>query len=327
MKLRGMLAVSVAGLFLLAACGGSGESEDASPPVPTPQPTLELTSLEQDYLFQISAAWDLFGTKAASFRTVFAQAWPTRERLFTALYDAGAGTAWDDSLAAVEKLEPPRRFQDDHEILLSGLAEIVRNDAAIGESLKDDDLVGFIVGNSESGITILLLFSELSPRFCQAFFDRDDPNAPCRSGEPLPGAEYGLKLELIMLHFEAQFGPRTGPFEAAFASEEEITAALDQLFSPLVSVTEATLAELSQLEPPEDLRGDHEILVQYVTDQQSQVLAALDAIEAADEEIFDQLGEDGFTLFCQTLALLSEDALAIAHGHFRADAPCSEILP
>ncbi len=185
MKWRGVLAVSIAGITLLAACGGSGESEDASPAEPTAQPTLELTSLEQDYLFQISAAWDLFGTKAASFRTVFAQAWPTRERLFTALYDAGAGTAWDDSLAAVEKLEPPRRFHDDHEILLSGLAEMVRIDAAIGESLKDDDLVGFILGNSEGGVISSLLFSDLSPRVCRAFFDGDDPNIPCRSGEPV----------------------------------------------------------------------------------------------------------------------------------------------
>ena len=326
MKWRSVLAVSVAGLFLLAACGGS-ESEDAASAAPTAQPTLELTSLEQDYLFQISAAWDLSGTKAASFRAVFAQAWPTRERLFTALYDAGAGTAWDDSLAAVEKLEPPRRFQDDHEILLAGLAELARIDAGIGESLKDDDLVGFEVLDSELGVACGLLFADLSPAVCEALTSADESGSPCRSGEQLAGGEYGLKLELIMLRYEAQLGPRLRPFEVVLATEEEIIPLLDQTFSPLVSVTEATLAELSQLEPPEELLVDHEILVQYVTDQQSRVRAALEAIEAEDEQTFDQLEGDGFALFCDTQALLSENALAIVHGHFLADVPCLESLP
>ncbi len=327
MHWRSMLAVSMVGAVLLAACGGSSESENPALAEPSVEPTLELTSLEQDYLFQISAAWDLFGTKAASFRTVFAQAWPTRERLFTALYDAGAGTAWDDSLAAVEKLEPPRRFHDDHEILLAGLAELVRIDAGIGESLKDDDLVGFEVLDSELGVASGLLLADLSPAVCEAVSNADESRSPCRSGEQLAGGEYGLKLELIMLRFEAQVGPRQRPFEVVLATEEEIIPLLDQTFSPLLSVTKATLAELSQLEPPEELLVDHEILVQYVTDQQSRVLVVLDAIEAEDEEMFNQLEGDGFALFCETLALLSEDALAIAHGHFAGDAPCSEILP
>ena len=322
MKLRSMLAVSMAGVALLAACGGSGESEDSPPAEPTPQSQLELTSLEQDYLFQISAAWDLFGTKAASFRAVFAQAWPTRERLFTALYDAGAGTAWVDSLEATEKLEPPRRFQDDHEVLLVGLAELARNDAEIGETLKDGDLVEFAVLNSEGGIAIGLLFSELSPRACQSLTEEENS---CRSEEPLPGADYGLKLELIMLRFEAQFGPRLGALPGPFATEAEIIAVLDQTFSPLVSVTEATLEELSQLEPPEGLLTDHEILVQYVADQRSRVLDALELTPAGDRE-----GLAVFELIkgrCETTELLSADALTIARGHFSVgDIPCTEIL-
>ena len=330
MKWRTMLAVSMAGVALLAACGGSGGSEDAGSAGPTAQPTLELTSLERDYLFQVKAAWDLFGTKAASFRGVFAQAWPTHERLFTALYDAGAGTAWVGSLEATEKLEPPRLFRDDHEILLAGLSEIIRIDAEIGETLKDGKLVEFVVLNSELGVTAGLLLTRLSPPVCQALVAPDAPNPPCQSKEQLPGAEYGLQLELIMLRFETQLGPRLNIWGEMFlplADEETFLAGLSKVFPLLVSMTEATLEELSQLSPPEDLRADHDFLVQYVTNQRDRALEIIAAIEASDEEKVDKLAETGLVTFCETQDLLSADALAITHGHFAGDAPCSEILP
>ena len=66
---------------------------------------------------------------------LFQQVWPTPETLFDALYQAGAGTVFVETLAALEALDAPDLFRDDHLITLEIARESVGGNAQIGEAV------------------------------------------------------------------------------------------------------------------------------------------------------------------------------------------------
>ena len=74
---------------------------------PETEPVGELTAAEAEYIEDVRAGWNEFHSKAGGFRQVFAQTYSTRERLFEALIDAGAGSAFEGAYQAVKQLNPP----------------------------------------------------------------------------------------------------------------------------------------------------------------------------------------------------------------------------
>ena len=131
--LWGPFALAVAALVAVA-CGTSATVT----PLPTPTPIAETSSAmdlnpaEAEYLEQLRSAVSLFASKNEAFREVYERTYALPQRLFATLKEAGAGTAFIKSLEALEQLNPPERFQVDHQHMVETYREYVRVDAERG---------------------------------------------------------------------------------------------------------------------------------------------------------------------------------------------------
>ena len=105
----------IGALFAIAALVAiaCGDSATATPPptaTSTPEPQAgattsagELTAEEADYIEQVRAGWNEFHSKAGGFREAFGQLYAMQSRLFEALSDAGAGSAFEPALKGCEE--------------------------------------------------------------------------------------------------------------------------------------------------------------------------------------------------------------------------------
>ena len=307
-------------LFLVAACNGSGDDEDATPPPASTSASqsTELTELEANYLVQVSGAFSLFATKAASFQAVFAQTWPTNQLLFDALRDAGAGTAWVVPLEAVQELEPPRRFEADHSALLTRLEEVVRIDAEIGETLESGDLNRFVLLNAELGVVANVNNLAIDPAICEAIAPPGPQIPLCRSAEDLAGGDYGSEVEVLFLEFEANLGPRLGVWGGwrPLASDAQFFEVLETVQPEIAASIQEALDRLTALTPPAELEADHVLLSTHLNSLLEFSGRAAAAIDAQDVEAYDAEFMAALPTVCNTRSALSPDMQLIAHGHF-----------
>ncbi len=264
--------LSLLGVAVLAACGGSGDedSSEASPTSPTPA---SLTADENAYLDQVSAAYSLTETNFAKYGRILSQSFGTSDALLGALSEAGAGATFSPTLDALEEIDPPERFRLDHELLLDRIEAAVAADLAIAEAGENRDIVAFTVANKELSLVLGSLAVETSSDFCLRLgvFDQ-----LCEPGDDLPGGEYGRSLNTIMRDFEFNWSPRVGSLidtanpeqfgsvsYAPLISAEEY-ARLFALIAPevedvLVSVRES----IEALDPGDEFAADHDRLLQY----------------------------------------------------------------
>ncbi len=277
-----------------------------------------MTDLERNYLVQVSGAWSLFATKAASFQAVFAQTWPTNQLLFDALREAGAGTAWVEPLEAVQKLEPPRRFEADHSLLLARLEEFVRIDAEIGQTLDSGDLTAFVLLNAELGVVGNLGNIQVDPAICEALAGPATEDPLCKSTEDLPGGDYGLEVEVLFLELEANLGPRLGVWAAwrPLASDAQFFEVLEAVQPEVEATIQEAFDQLIALVPPAELTADHELLSTHLNSLLEISGRAFVAIQAQDVQAYEAETMAAFPAICNTRSALSPDMLLIAHGHF-----------
>ena len=123
---------------------------------------------ESEYLVEVSKATGLAMARFASFGETINRTWATTSELFNALTLEGAGTAYDATLEAIEKLTPPEQFKDDHQRLLQGLQGLAATDKKIGEAIANNDLEGFILSNAMLGEMTVLIGLDLSREVCRA---------------------------------------------------------------------------------------------------------------------------------------------------------------
>ena len=88
-----LLWTAIALAAIAVACGSS--DDDAEP-----------TAEETVYLADVEQAFELFRVNLDEFTTLFGQAWPLPSLMFMALEEAGAGTAFDGTVAALEAMSP-----------------------------------------------------------------------------------------------------------------------------------------------------------------------------------------------------------------------------
>ncbi len=98
-------------LIAVVACGSDANDSRTAADDPTVTPAGTPTAAEQAYLDEVENAAGLLLENFAHFAEVMNGVFATRGALFGALGEAGAGTAFDSGLAAMEALEPPERFQ------------------------------------------------------------------------------------------------------------------------------------------------------------------------------------------------------------------------
>ena len=308
-------------LVAFVACG----SDSNGPGVEAGRPNATLvgtpTAAEQAYLDELEGVRMLIGEKFAHFGEVIGRVYPTRGALFEALEEAGAGTAFDAGLAAMEALEPPERFRDEHALALDGLREFQRVDREVGQAVEDNDLVAFALANVQLGRLGVENPLQHFSTFCLARYD--SPHL-CERPDFSSSGEYGEELYSTMIRLETDVRPMLASQMPALNEEEslEIFAALaPSALDALEQIDEAVGA----LDPPDSLEADHDRLVRYLGDLLEVATEWQQAAErgdlAASREQTLRLEEVSCTAVEE---LLTTAIFPFVFVHFGGIAPCGE---
>ena len=301
----GLLVAAVVSL----ACGASATVTPvpAATPTQTPIPTLapetetveELTVAEAEYIEEVRAGWNEFHSKAGGFRQAFAQTYSVRERLFEALIDAGAGSAFEGAYQAVKQLDPPPRFQADHDLMIQSMAEVVVYDEDVGRAAENQDLAAFTVANARMGQTIGLMALQLSDAVCHVTEPPDLPFTFCDPSRTLPGGEYGTKLNVVLARFNVSLITSLVNVGPQYTAEDAL-GALEVLQPERIDLYSRTRDEISGFSPPTALADGHNQLIQYLEEQLD--IASLQdlSVQAQDLTKYQQESSQSSVLYCES---------------------------
>ena len=250
------------------------------------------------------------------------QTWPTRERFLSVLREADLPAAQDHFLQEVQELDPPERFRQDHESLVLFLTEQTEYLTKFYyQTLEDNDLVPFVVGRANIGVAQQLLLLDVSGPFCRTLFPAVPGPTRCDTGEPASGGAYGAEIQEILKRHGAEFGPRVSGFLSAL-TPEELFASLAALQTEIEGVIANTRDELRDVEPPEEVRADHERLVQYFVEI---LEVARDITQAARDQdqakLLNELFPESGIVLCDARGDFSEDYLPIVAPSFGDEEP------
>jgi hypothetical protein len=146
------------------------------------------------------------------------------------------GTAFIETLEALEQIEPPSHFQAAHLELVGSTRQLADLDAKAAEAIKDGDLVTFVLVNGQLGEVSLSAFIGLPPVFCNGLNPAGSPGQNlCSPIDPLPGEEYGVQLNELMRRFEPQFGAVRGALGFPLSLSEEELAQVFLVQTPIVA--------------------------------------------------------------------------------------------
>jgi hypothetical protein len=148
------------------------------------------------------------------------------------------------------------------------MREIVAVDKDIGQSVVDQDVTAFVLGNVALSQASTRAALALSTPVCGAtnIFAEGTTNPLCQRLQPGQGGVYGQELYNLMSVLLVEFRPRVRFFTLDFAAEgnSDILAG----FKPdIVRVLEETAASVGSLEPPAEFQKDHERLVSYLAEE------------------------------------------------------------
>jgi hypothetical protein len=287
MKLSAILFAMLAGGALTIGACTSGNDAEESAPAEAPALTVE----DQSYLSDVGQAFTRSDANFDKFNDLLAQSFASPEAILSALVEAGAGTSFDPVLEALEEIEPTEKFVEDHRLLVEGVESMVEADQAIGAAAANDDIVGFELGNMNLGLRQAAMQLELSQEACLSL----PVNDLCQPPVELPGGEYGAALNEAMRGFAAELGPRVGvlqespqgPFSALtyllLYSPEELVALYGAVEPDAMAVLANSASTVDDLEPPDDLKTDHERLQAWF-DETADVLEALFLATGEDDQ-------------------------------------------
>ena len=266
-----------------------------------------LTDEESAYLDTLVLGFEEFGKRVAVFGQALSRQFADERAMLKALADAGAGTAFEAVHQVIEPVTPPARFEAAHELLLEYLEGVVRIDRVIGQAARDGDAVQFAVSNlelatAETSVRAVLnlppQISEIAFRGAEFAFRQPEP-------EVLDGG-YREALYSSLREFRPRF-LQTGPDYLAFNIRATHMAEIVSQVSPgFIALLEETRSNVAALSPPDELRDDHQRLIEYFDD----TLAAQRAIStaAAAEDLAGVRAGMDLTLesFCDTAKDLSD---------------------
>jgi hypothetical protein len=343
MQMRGRPGPRLAVLVLVAIAAFAAACSSDPTPTPAPAPTAtptapfafpggppgeeenpnaftlanypDLSFEELDYFIASEAAWKLFGNKNDRFVEVFSQTWPLPELLLSALYDAGAGTAFLGTEEALEALTPPERFVAEHELVLTRIHAIVEVDARIGEAVKAGDAKGFWRLNIEmAGIQNQAALASSRPT-CIAnsggLLCSPDASGAFEAGSYQNRLNTAVRtLEAGLRATAATLPPNMGltPNDLMLLFSEN-SAVIIQLLGTAVAATEALI-------PPEVLEADHDRFVEYLRTAVGLATEAHNAAHAQDLATFGSSGSAAEAARCETTsAIESLEFVAIVESH------------
>ncbi len=287
-------AIWMPGLFavlalVLVACGGSDPTATALPtstasPTATPvsqQESSELSAEEEAYLGAVRDAQLLTIGIFQGFGQVFSQTYPVREALLAALLENGIGTPFIGNLAALEELDPPDRFREDHRIWLEATRESLRLDTEAADAVRDGDLVKFAHLNGDLAETSVRARLALTPVFCQSIAADPRAAAICAEEGSVLNAQYAVRLNNLLREFMPgiESASNTVAFRLSL-TPEEIGQVLSSMGTGSRNIFQEIESALGTMTPPEELLADHERLQTYI----GEVLAIIEEVNRLRED-------------------------------------------
>lgn len=318
--MRGSALVAAVGLIALVSSGAC-----ANPPerVSSPRP-----AAERQYIADARAAILMFEERNAAFILALRQTYTTNEALFAALDRAGAGTAFEPGLAALEALEPPASLADDHALLLDRQRALVLIDRDIGSAVRDGDLGRFVLLNTRLGLTSLRDLHELDIDLCETlagdyFVDHPTQSAATLAEalcdrSPAPGGAYGEAVRDILRDLMIEVSERSGALEffdlVPVIPEDERREVGNEILAELLGVLDDAARSIRALDPPDDLAQGHEQLLAYLAGAEDLLDGRVRAALADDPDAFQ--APELADLYCETRATLDPAIHAIVRAHF-----------
>lgn len=321
MPRRILFALLLVALVAFVACGSDSSSEtEADGPTATPAGTP--TAAEQAYLDEVENAAGLLLENFAHFAEVMNGLFATRGALFGALEEAGAGTAFDSGLAAMEALQPPERFLDEHELAVDSLREFQRLDRQVGQAVEDADLVAFALANVQ--LTELSIESPLqhSETFCLARFI----GAPhlCERPDFSSSGAYGEGVYFALNRIETDVAPALLGSLLPGLSDEEALEVLAAVAPSAIDALEQIENDVRALDPPAEFVTDHDILVEYLGAFLGIATDRRQAAERGDLEAIQAQIPLLIELFCGAANDLSPTITPFVVVHFGGPIPCGD---
>jgi len=268
----------------------------------------------------VDVAGDEFAKRSSTFGAAINGTYLSTEALLNALYDAGAGQA----MAAVQQvaltIEPPARFESEHELWLALLEEMVRLDVLIGEAARDGDIIAFELNNHLLGLAQTDAASGFSPEFAATI---GTPPGRLDPESALAATPYGPELDAVVR------SSMTGTYAFLSTSQEAVLETIPLIAPEFRARIEDSRASVEALTPPEEYTSDHAAVLEYF----DALLAHQDAIDAALDAgdvgvlmtlIASEATED---IRCATAANLSDEvALLVTDIDHSVEPPpfCSE---
>ena len=283
--------------LIIVACGGADPTFTPSQTptaaisptptaavIPTSPPTPDaLIADEEKYFASVREAQALQDGILAAFGQLFRQSYPVREVLLGALLKAGVGTAFTGKLEALEALDPPERFQEDHRNWVATTRELVRLDAEAAQAVRDDDVVNFVVLNGELGEIFTRGTLALSAVYCENSSTGPQMALACSSAEPIRGTEYDAQLNKLLPDILPSFASTTGTIAFPLSLKPEEFGQLIKTYAPRAEEKFQEFRKAtSALAPPAVLLADHERLQMFFDDVLSTFEKASTLTEAGE---------------------------------------------
>lgn len=308
-------------LALTVVLGACGEPAD--------DPTEDVLSAEERaYLDGVGSALRLFDERNDAFRRALGQTYQTNEALFSALHRAGAGTAFEPGLEALEALEPPARFVDDHEILLDRQRQLVLLDRDIGAAIAEVDIKRFILLNMRLGLTSQRTALELEPIVCRTLLENGFADHPTQSASylaavfcdrsELPGQGYGDDVRQILRTMTIEVSHRgnaLGFFDLVPVVPDEVFLRVaGEAFTELVESVRTATQGIRSLEPPARMAHDQAELLAYLDEVERIMDRLIQAVQDGDVDAFES---NAFAdLYCRTRDSVGFAYRPIVRVHF-----------
>ncbi len=306
--------LGVAVILALAVAVACSDDSDATVTAP---PTLSPPSADDiAYLDAVRGIDEEIGSIVIEIDEALNASWPTRGRLFAVLDEAELASTFATMVKQAEALEPPDGYSADHQLYLASLSESAERAEEMQAAIDEEDLLNFRLRITDLFLSRANLLLHASLTFCSGVLQESEP-PHCLPPVPAPAGEYGAALRDVMRRFQSEFVPRVRSFPPAM-TEEERNAALGILQPAIISALEQAGDEAADLDPPDERRADHEVILRYFTDTLDVSRAISQAAEDADQDAIDFEFGRSLTVFCEAVAQISDEAKVIT-DYFSSD--------
>ncbi len=292
------------------ACAASGP-DTAPDPSPTRPGAGELAAADTELLRQIS----VIDTRVQGHEQLLLERLSgfqlDRGQLFEALSEASPSLDLSRMHEVALQLGPVESLGPSHERYIRYLQDIAARSRSFEQTVEGEDFVAVHQYAIDIMVARAMMLAEVSPRFCTEGLVTLVED--CESTESLAGGDYSIALRTAFRTLDSQIGPRTKFFPAQY-NQDEMGDAAAALLAGVVSPLERAVGSIQPLEPPLELRADHERIMRFLLE--SLAFFDVSAVEEISLERLTEVLDDFATLTEETGRDLSAAAKAIVSPFF-----------